>query len=510
MRKSLILAMLMLASIISPFGQIGFAHAQINPDVQLTCEHTVYEFEQFVWDSNVGENVTVVCSLENPTLYNETINIQVTSAGLAHAAPNQVELGPGENESFEVDIVPEYFPNLGSRQITISARVDQADGAPCPTCTSQTTSILVAATWGGTYIKTEFNNTVHQGEFILELLSNEAPLHEENFVGHVFDGNYNDTIFHRVIEDFVIQGGDFENGDGTGGHAWRYHCLCNGVNGSPGPGPCFGPGTMSCDETDWTLPGEHDNGLTHVPYAIGMARSGAPDSAGSQFYILNNNSYSHLDGEYTVFGHVIAGFDEIEYIHAVATDSMGFDRPVDDVIITGMELVEWPIPEDPDSDGDGVPDSEDAFPNDENETADSDGDGTGDNADAFPNDENETADSDGDGTGDNADAFPNDANETHDDDGDGTGNNSDVFPQDANETMDTDGDGVGDNADADPDDPDVRFPADLEINVTDKSIYVLAFAILILAAVVIFVRKRPPAGTSTPFVTEGDSIWSEN
>ena len=508
----MILAMLMLVSIISPFGQIGFAHAQINPDVQLTCEHTVYEFEQFVWDSSVGENVTVVCSLENPTLYNETINIQVTSAGLAHAAPNQVELGPGENESFEVDIVPAFSPNTPStRQVTISARVDQADGAPCPTCTSQTTSILVAATWGGTYIKTEFNNTVHQGEFILELLSNEAPLHEENFVGHAYDGNYNGTIFHRVIEDFVIQGGDFENGDGTGGHAWRYHCLCNGADTSP-PGPsgplgCIGPGSVPCDETNWTLPDEHDNGLNHVPYAIGMAKTAFPDTAGSQFYILNNNSFPHLDGIHTVFGHVIEGFDEIEYIHAVATDS--FDRPVDDVIITGMEIVEWPIQEEPDSDGDGVPDSEDAFPNDENETADSDGDGTGDNADAFPNDENETHDDDGDGTGNNSDAFPQDGNETHDDDGDGVGNNSDAFPQDENETMDTDGDGVGDNSDADPDDPDVRFPADIQINVTDNSIYVLAFAILIFTAAMVFVRRRPPPAASTPFVTEGDSIWND-
>jgi Zn-dependent metalloprotease len=105
-----------------------------------------------------------------------------------------------------------------------------------------------------------------------------------------------------------------------------------------------------------------------------------------------------------------------------------------------------------DSDGDGVPDDEDAFPNDASESADSDGDGVGDNADAFPNDANETADSDGDGVGDNADAFPNDANETTDSDGDGVGDNADAFPNDANETTDSDGDGVGDNADAFPND----------------------------------------------------------
>ncbi|MDA7909800.1 leucine-rich repeat protein [Akkermansiaceae bacterium] len=113
-----------------------------------------------------------------------------------------------------------------------------------------------------------------------------------------------------------------------------------------------------------------------------------------------------------------------------------------------------------DTDGDGIGDISDAFPNDANETVDTDGDGVGDNSDAFPNDPIETVDSDGDGVGDNTDAFPDDANETKDTDGDGVGNNADLdddgdgvdddsdpFPNDANETKDTDGDGVGDNGD---------------------------------------------------------------
>jgi hypothetical protein len=79
-----------------------------------------------------------------------------------------------------------------------------------------------------------------------------------------------------------------------------------------------------------------------------------------------------------------------------------------------------------DSDGDGVPDGEDAFPDDPNEWADSDGDGVGDNGDAFPNDPKEWADSDSDGVGDNGDAFPNDPNEWADSDGDGLGDNADI------------------------------------------------------------------------------------
>ncbi|MDX1491315.1 MAG: hypothetical protein R3332_08510 [Pseudohongiellaceae bacterium] len=106
-----------------------------------------------------------------------------------------------------------------------------------------------------------------------------------------------------------------------------------------------------------------------------------------------------------------------------------------------------------DTDGDGVPDSEDAFPDNANETTDTDGDGVGDNGDAFPTDPNETTDTDGDGVGDNGDAFPTDPNETTDTDGDGVGDNGDAFPTDPNETTDTDGDGVGDNGDAFPTDP---------------------------------------------------------
>lgn len=122
-----------------------------------------------------------------------------------------------------------------------------------------------------------------------------------------------------------------------------------------------------------------------------------------------------------------------------------------------------------DSDGDGVIDSLDAFPNDATESVDSDGDGVGDNGDAFPNDATETKDTDGDGTGDNADTtpngdvdtdgdghldsvdvFPNDATEWADSDGDGHGDNSDAFPNDATEWLDTDGDGMGDNSDPTP------------------------------------------------------------
>lgn len=107
------------------------------------------------------------------------------------------------------------------------------------------------------------------------------------------------------------------------------------------------------------------------------------------------------------------------------------------------------IPPITDSDGDGVNDDVDAFPNDPNETHDTDNDGVGDNADAFPSDPSEHVDSDGDGIGDNEDLYPNDPTETKDSDGDGVGDNADVFPNDPTENKDSDGDGIGDNADPD-------------------------------------------------------------
>lgn len=160
-----------------------------------------------------------------------------------------------------------------------------------------------------------------------------------------------------------------------------------------------------------------------------------------------------------------------------ASLSAGFEMPrvfslFEDNLRGGRVDIESSGSTNQDSDGDGVPDSMDAFPNDPNESVDTDGDGTGNNADPdddgdgvpdvdddFPLDPTESVDSDGDGVGDNSDAFPDDPDESVDTDGDGIGNNADndddndgvpdeddAFPLDPTETMDSDGDGVGDNA----------------------------------------------------------------
>ncbi len=205
--------------------------------------------------------------------------------------------------------------------------------------------------------------------------------------------------------------------------------------------------------------------------------------AGKRVYDVQINGTTVLDS-YDIFS--VTGAKNaavVESFNAVADSSgtitVNFISEVNNALLSGLALyLVTGDPNDPDTDGDGVTDSFDAFPNDPNETTDTDGDGVGDNSDAFPSDPSETVDTDGDGIGDNSDAypndptnggsstdsdgdgvidsvdaFPNDPTETTDSDGDGTGDNADVFPNDPTETTDTDGDGVGDNADTFPNDP---------------------------------------------------------
>ena len=147
----------------------------------------------------------------------------------------------------------------------------------------------------------------------------------------------------------------------------------------------------------------------------------------------------------------------------------------------GIRDIDDKFPQDPtewvDSDKDGVGDNSDDFPLDANETTDSDGDGVGDNADVFPHDPLETLDTDGDGVGDNSDAFPFNPDEFNDADGDGHGDNEDEFPKDDSEWRDSDGDGVGDNAD---------FVPQL-----DNSVFLLILGVIIFIIIVLIALFRP-------------------
>ena len=151
-----------------------------------------------------------------------------------------------------------------------------------------------------------------------------APLHADNFRTHALDGNYNNVTFHRIIDDFMIQGGDFTNGDGTGGHAAKWYGYCNGEAMKESDCP---------SELDYTVPDEADNGLKHYSCTISMAKTSQANTGGSQFFLMPDDIDQHtwLDGVHTVFGTVTSGCEHITTLSEVAVDDS--DRPILPVVI---------------------------------------------------------------------------------------------------------------------------------------------------------------------------------
>jgi cyclophilin family peptidyl-prolyl cis-trans isomerase len=146
--------------------------------------------------------------------------------------------------------------------------------------------------------------TLHtnHGAIELELFEGEAPTTVENFRKLAEDGFYDGVIFHRIIPDFMIQGGD-PTGTGSGG-----------------------PGYSFEDEF---------NDHRVVRGALAMANAG-PNTNGSQFFIVTADACPWLDGKHTVFGQVTTGMDVVDAISAVATDAG--DRPREDVVIDRIDL----------------------------------------------------------------------------------------------------------------------------------------------------------------------------
>lgn len=144
--------------------------------------------------------------------------------------------------------------------------------------------------------------------FYVELYPDIAPNTVNNFISLVNKGFYNGLCFHRVIEGFMIQGGD-PKGNGTGGPGYsiRGEFTKNGFK----------------------------NNLKHKRGVISMARSMMPNSAGSQFFIMHADA-PHLDGQYAAFGQVIDGMDVIDKIAAVNVDYN--DKPLRDQIIESVTV----------------------------------------------------------------------------------------------------------------------------------------------------------------------------
>jgi peptidyl-prolyl cis-trans isomerase B (cyclophilin B) len=150
------------------------------------------------------------------------------------------------------------------------------------------------------------------GVITIELDDAKAPVTVENFLSYVRDGHYEGTVFHRVIKGFMIQGGGFEVG-------------------------------MKQKATKGEIVNEANNGLKNNKYTLAMARTSAPHSASSQFFInATNNDFLNFTSEsangwgYAVFGKVTAGTEVVDQLEKVKTGRKGFhdDVPLEDIVIT--------------------------------------------------------------------------------------------------------------------------------------------------------------------------------
>ena len=157
------------------------------------------------------------------------------------------------------------------------------------------------------------------GDIVVELNGEKAPKTVDNFITYVKSGFYKGTIFHRVIDGFMIQGGGFDE-------------------------------KLVQKKTNKPIPIESQNGLTNNTYTIAMARTGDPNSATSQFFInvADNDAlnYPGRDGfGYTVFGKVVKGQEVVDRIKAVLVDDKGIFQniPVVPVVIKSATILKTPI-----------------------------------------------------------------------------------------------------------------------------------------------------------------------
>jgi len=159
--------------------------------------------------------------------------------------------------------------------------------------------------------------STNYGDMVIELNAEKAPKSTQNFLDYAKSGFYDGTIFHRVIGNFMIQGGGFEPG-------------------------------MKQKETNAPIENEANNGLKNDKYTLAMARTNDPHSATAQFFInvtdndfLNFSSPNPRGWGYAVFGKVVEGTETVDKIKAVRTGNSGFhqDVPVEDVVITKAEVL---------------------------------------------------------------------------------------------------------------------------------------------------------------------------
>ena len=177
---------------------------------------------------------------------------------------------------------------------------------------------MVGMLWTGVALAQLVEMKTSMGTIQIELNAEKAPKTVENFLQYAKEGHYNGTVFHRVIDGFMIQGGGFESG-------------------------------MKQKATRAPIPLESRNGLKNEPGTIAMARTSVPDSATAQFFInIADNAMLNTpqpDGHgYAVFGKVVKGMDVVNRIRAVQTGNAGGHQyvPVTQVMIESVKLADIP------------------------------------------------------------------------------------------------------------------------------------------------------------------------
>lgn len=203
---------------------------------------------------------------------------------------------------FLAGCLPGKTPNKDTESTsTVGGVVKEFDTIAQPTPQNEKPTMELQAT--------QATITTNVGSFTIELYSTDAPNTVGNFIKLANEGFYNGTKFHRIIKDFMIQGGDPNSKDqpkstwGTGGPGYRFN--------------------------------DEFNSHKLVRGSLAMANSG-PNTNGSQFFIVTIDETPWLDGKHTNFGKVIEGMGIIDTIESTQTDSS--DRPLEDIIIEKIEL----------------------------------------------------------------------------------------------------------------------------------------------------------------------------
>ena len=206
-------------------------------------------------------------------------------------------------------MIAAVFTGCGSKeayQMVLSGSYTTIEEVPAADTSGIDASYQTASPQSGDTVAILHTN---MGDISMRFFPEVAPIAVNNFIALAKAGKYDNTIFHRVINNFMIQGGDYTNFNGTGGES------------------IYG--------REFQL--ETDANVHNYSGSVAMANRG-PGTNGSQFYI-NQVDNTYLDGSYTVFGQVYSGMDVVNAICVTATDMS--DRPLADVTITSVEITKY-------------------------------------------------------------------------------------------------------------------------------------------------------------------------